>query len=389
MSNKLDKYFASIYLAIVGDKIGFGDGHREKNYLDEMISVDTNSNWQSIGEGLSTILIFKFISEGGITGIDIDSLLISDDTVMHLDTASGLIDDYKNRDDLYNIICKQYLESFKNISHMRDVLLAGRQTLEAIKNINSGLNWKNVSYNKLAGGNGGAMRTMCIGLAFYQTNSLLKLIESSIMISSITHPNCISFLGAIVSALFTSYGLRDLNLETWIFELINILESTIIDSIIEKIKPNYIEYFIEDKKIFMHKLLTYIETSFENYNYIASGINHRAIYPWKRMLYYYENFASNKKVLYPGSGADDCVIIAYDCLMMSKNNYEKLIYTSMINIGDSDTIGTIASAWYGSLYGFSNVPLNLLNDTSEHYQTARKYALSLHKKYYEKSIINF
>ena len=59
------------------------------------------------------------------------------------------------------------------------------------------------------------------------------------------------------------------------------------------------------------------------------------------MQYYYENFATNKRVFNPGSGADDCVIIAYDCLLMSKNNYEKLIYTSMIHIGDSDTTGSI------------------------------------------------
>ena len=32
----------------------------------------------------------------------------------------------------------------------------------------------------------------------------------------------------------------------------------------------------------------------------------------------------------------------------------------MINIGDSDTIGTIAAGWYGALYGFDNVPQNLI-----------------------------
>lgn len=386
MTDKIEKYQASIYLAGIGDKIGFGNGKREKNFLDEIITTD-NPNWKLIGEGVSSILIFRFISEGAITGLDLTSLMFSDDTLMHLDTIKGLNYNYKDRDDLYNEICKYYLESFKNMEYARDVLLAGRQTLEAIKNISSGVNWRNFSYNKSAGGNGGLMRTMCIGLAFYQSNSLLKLIESAIMISSITHPNCISFIGSIVSALFTSYALRDMNPETWIFELKTLLESDIIYNIIEKIKPSYIEFFIEDKKLFLYKLLTYIETSFEDYNYLISDNNPRAIYPWKRMLYYYENFSSNKKILFPGAGADDCIIIAYDCIMMSKNNYEKLIYVSMMNIGDTDTIGTLCSAWYGALYGFNKVPSNLID--GEFYNVAKVYGSELYIKYYDKLIVEY
>jgi len=386
MSDKIEKYQASIYLAGIGDKIGFGNGKREKNYLDEIITTD-NPNWKLIGEGVSSILIFRFISEGAITGLDINALEFSDDTIMHLDTIKGLNYNYKDRDDLYNEICKYYLESFKNIEYARDVLLAGRQTLEAIKNINTGVNWRNFSYNKSAGGNGGLMRTMCIGLAFYQSNSLLKLIESAIMISSITHPNCISFIGSIISALFTSYALRDMSPETWIFELKTLFESDIIDNIIEKIKPSYIEFFNEDKKLFLYKLLTYIETSFEDYNYLISDNNPRSIYPWKRMLYYYENFSSNKKILFPGAGADDCIIIAYDCIMMAKDNYEKLIYVSMMNIGDTDTIGTLCSAWYGALYGFNKVPINLIDD--EFNNIAKIYGSELYIKYYDKLIAEY
>ena len=60
MSNKIENYLASIYLAILGDKIGFGNGEREKNYS-KVIAVDNNPNYISIGEGLSTLMIFKFI----------------------------------------------------------------------------------------------------------------------------------------------------------------------------------------------------------------------------------------------------------------------------------------------------------------------------------------
>lgn len=381
MTEKLTKYFASTYLACIGDKIGFGNGDREQNYMKSHITTD-NKQWTEIGEGICNVIMYKFIAEGGITNIDINKLIYSDDTLMHLDTITGLLEDYKDRDELYNNICKHYINSFKDIAHVRDVLLAGRQTIEAIKNINSGMNWKMFAYNKSAGGNGGAMRTMCLGLAYHKSSNIIALIEAAIMISSITHPNCISFIGSIISALFTSYAIKDMSPETWIFEAIRLLESTMIDDIIEKIKPNYIEFLKEDKKIYLNKLLTYVEQSFDdNYNYIIDDTHNRCIFPWKRTLYYYEEFATNKKILYPGAGGDDCIIIAYDSLLMSKNNYEKLIYMAMLNIGDSDTIGSIASAWYGALYGFDKVPLNLIIN-NELYQTINKYSEALFKKYY-------
>ena len=37
---------------------------------------------------------------------------------MHRDTITGLVSDYENRDDLYNIITKHYLESFKDMEYM-------------------------------------------------------------------------------------------------------------------------------------------------------------------------------------------------------------------------------------------------------------------------------
>jgi ADP-ribosylarginine hydrolase len=375
--SKLDRYFASIYLAMIGDKIGFGNGFREKNYMEDTINK-SSKDWEQIAESLSSIMIFKFISEGGISGIKLDSLRFSDDTIMHLDTIKGFIEENSDRDKLYNTICNNYIDSFKNINEMRDLYLAGRQTIEAIKSIKSGLNWKLFPYNKSAGGNGGAMRTMCIGLVYNKPSNLLALIETSIMISSITHPNCISFIGSIISALFTSYAIQDIKPEIWIFEVIRLLESKTIDDIIEKIKPSYLEYMIEDKKVFLNKLLTYTEHSFDdNYNFLIIESHMRSIFPWKRTLYYFEEFSSNKKYIYPGAGADDCIIIAYDSLLMSKKNYEKLIYTSMINIGDSDTIGSIASAWYGALYGFDNISSNLLND--DLYNTINKFANTLYK----------
>lgn len=382
MTDKLEKYFASIYLAMIGDKIGFGNGEREFN--SKPIIVDETDSYKSKCDGITQRIIYEFIASGGISDIVTNNLSISDDTIMHLDTIKGLLSKYDSRDKLYDNIIKFYLESFKDIEAMKTKYLAGRQTIESMKNIKSGTNWRMVPYSKSAGGSGGPMRTMCLGLAFHKATDLLKLIESSIMITSITHPNCTAFMGSIVSALFTSYGIKGMNPETWIFELIPLLEGNVIDDIIEKLKPSYIEFFKEDKKMFLYKLMTYIETSFVEYNYSPSDI--RSVYPNKRMLYYFDNFSTNKKLFKPGSGADDVIIIAYDCLLMAKNNYEKLIYTAMINIGDSDTIGTIASCWFGAKYGFENVQKHLINNTDSQYDIIKNMSEELYKQYFEKNI---
>ena len=176
MTEKLNKYFASIYLACIGDKIGFGNGEREQNYMKSPI-FSNDKHWEEIGHHLSYKLIFEFIANGGISAINVNELRYSDDTVMHLDTINGLLENYKDRDELYNNIAKHYINSFKDMTYAKDILLAGRQTIESIKNINSGMNWKTFVYSKSAGGNGGAMRKICLGLVYYKSSNILALIE--------------------------------------------------------------------------------------------------------------------------------------------------------------------------------------------------------------------
>jgi len=59
---------------------------------------------------------------------------------------------------------------------------------------------------------------------------------------------------------------------------------------------------------------------------------------------------------WPGALGVDSVIIAYDSLLYSKDNWEQLCLSSMLHGGDSDSTGTIAAAWFGALYGLKGVP---------------------------------
>ena len=116
MTNKLDRYIASIFLASIGDRIGFENGIREQNIIGEHIMTN-KPDWKEVSESLCNLIIYTFIAKGGIMGIDIEGLRYSDDTVMHLDTLNGLLSDYKSLDELYNKICQNYIESFKDLKY--------------------------------------------------------------------------------------------------------------------------------------------------------------------------------------------------------------------------------------------------------------------------------
>ena len=80
-----------------------------------------------------------------------------------------------------------------------------------------------------------------------------------------------------------------------------------------------------------------------------------------RTQYYYDTFGF-KETQFPGGSGDDSVIIAYDCLIDSGTNWEKLVVYSMLHNGDTDTTGAIAAGLYGMLYGFKDVPENFLEN---------------------------
>jgi len=54
---------------------------------------------------------------------------------------------------------------------------------------------------------------------------------------------------------------------------------------------------------------------------------------------------------YHGQSGISCNLIAYDALIDAKDNFEKLIFYSIMNNFDADTIGCVAFGLYGLLYG--------------------------------------
>ena len=78
--------------------------------------------------------------------------------------------------------------------------------------------------------------------------------------------------------------------------------------------------------------------------------------PFKRSEFYLNNFSWKSNP--PGFSGHDSVIISYDALQDAGKSWEKLIVYSMLHMGDSDTTGTIAGAWFGALYGYEDIPKN-------------------------------
>ena len=87
-----------------------------------------------------------------------------------------------------------------------------------------------------------------------------------------------------------------------------------------------------------------------------------------------------------GDSGFSSVIMAYDCLLDAKDNWETLIIYSALHWGDSDTVGSIACALYGAMYGFKNVPdgnLKHLEFKNELYEIGKK----LFKTFYKNNLI--
>ena len=380
----MDKKITSAFLlGFMGDIIGFGNGINEFNNSNRFSQDNFGDKFEQIGADYSNELVFNFMYEGGFKTHPKPSWTVSDDSIMLEANTKALIEwvqvskdkEKSDIDLLINIIKKEYIELIKDrleLEKFERVYKGGLTTINYLKKLKSGNDYKEFSYDDKAGGSGGSMRSAIIGVVFYKKSNLLKLIEVAIESTCLTHPNAIAFLGSIMVALFASYAVAGIEPVRWCVDAMEVLESDIIDNYIKSKKESYEIFYIRDKKIFINKWKEYIEDRFDEYDFTYKK-SMVMKYPSKRTLYY-NKFSARKKDIYPGAGGDDSVIIAYDCLIDSEGSWDKIVYYSMLHVGDSDTTGIICGFLYGLYYGIETVYNSMLINMIDHKEEA--YSLS-------------
>lgn len=355
----MNKITASIILGSYLDTLGFYNGTWEFNY-----NLKIKNLMDCIYVNYS--IVHQFFALGGFN-INISEWNASDDTIMMLATIKackngGMIENFKTE----YIKILPLLEEKKRGS--------GVTTLKSLRNLAKG---KKINYSDTMGGNGAAMRTSYIGIYF--KDDIKKLLEMSILSSRLTHNYPLGFLGGMVTALFTSFAIKNIEPWKWCDMLLDINTNGTLDNIMKKM-PNYNEY-IKDKDIFWNPWNKYKEYRMNKFDIKPSEFIH-GIDRIKDLIgiLYNMNDINNGNINYDkfGSTGASATIIAYDSILMSitnKNNtdsilnlkndnlsynWDSLVFFSTLHFGDNDTIGTIAGNWFGALRGFEGVKPNLL-----------------------------
>lgn len=373
MTDIKEKYIACMVLHAVGDSIGFKNGEWEFNYF------STIKTFSFVYE-----LLNDFIDIGGINHIDLKDWRVSDDTIMHMALANGLLESKNKKiDNMMKRITYEFMSALKQLLDETDIRYPGKTIIENLYRIYEGLNWNEIEYNFMYGGSGASMRTSCIGLAFNGKQNRDALIELAIESSRITHNSVIGYLGGLTSALFTAFAIEGIPLNRWAFELIDLLTNQSVRNYIKSSGRGLAEYD-RDEHIFLNKWKRYVEDKFDDNGNIIKRKSSKNL-QW-RGEYYTNNYSiqsselmDSPETIFPGKAGDDSVIIAYDCLLDADKKWEKFVIYSMLHIGDTDTTGCIGASWWGALYGFMDVP-----PINYEYLEYKKEIFSLGDKLYKK-----
>jgi ADP-ribosylarginine hydrolase len=293
--------------------------------------------------------------------------------------AKSLVETEDNIDDFMNKINKNFIQTSDDFKGRAP----GRSTVYYIEELKKNKNDNILAIDNIeikSGGSGSAMRTSCIGLAFSGEKNRDKLIDYSILSSMVTHKSPIGYLGGFASALFTALAIENVDINKWPFILIDFIKSDKIKKFTNmKHDTNQKEYDKIDYQKFLDMWELYVSIKFKNGIPVKQKSQKNLVL---RTKFHYDNFTSNDpNSTIIGENGYSSVIMAYDSLLDAGNCWEKLIIYICLHVGDSDTVGSIATSFYGALYGFHNIPEGNLKYL-EYKDQLYKLGSDLYKKYY-------
>lgn len=354
MNNLKEKINASLMFTSYFDTLGFNNGKWEFNFdYNKKIEKEETASlfW--------LFIVHEYYALGG-SNYDISKKIASDDTILTIAIAEGCINGGKNID---------YIKSFKKYFKILDQekRFAGVNTILTLKELFKHNNIDKIKYNSSMGGNGAAIRTSSIGLIYYSEKDIDKLILQSIESSRMTHNYPLGFLAGFVTALFTSYCIRQINPIIWCDKLIKLYESGKIDDILKK--TSIFKKYKNDKNEFWDIWYEYREKKINSINK-NKGIYYNALDRTKDLKKYTLSLKKSNDYSKWGASGVGALILAYDAILTSsykennkiKFNIDSLIFFSVLHFGDNDSTGSIAGSWFGAFNGYHNFDKNKMKN---------------------------
>ncbi|PIK55910.1 hypothetical protein BSL78_07180 [Apostichopus japonicus] len=322
-----DKYIAAMLLSGVGDALGFYGGTWEFDYSGVNIHVQLKSKFNGV----------KNIK------VALPKWPVSDDTVLHLATAEALMSGKACSEDLFLEIVNHYVRGASDMNGRS----SGFTTMSNIQSLASSKGYV-VPFNKRGGGCGAAMRSMCIGLRYPTPQQLPDLIAVAVESGRMTHNCPTGYLGSVASAYFTSLAIQGKPVESWGFELMQLLPKVkeYIKSVNRDVKQNE-----ENWDYFSTQWMKYLEI-----RNITDGKSPPK-FPEKYGIEERDKFYNSVSFGgWGGASGHDAPMIAYDALLAAGSSWEKFCDHGVFHGGDNDSTGAIGCSWWGALYGLEGVP---------------------------------
>lgn len=321
----------------LGDTIGYRNGDWEFNHKDQTAAA---------GPEYANTMIAEFIHLGGINKLSIVNWTASDDTVLYLLTYVVLMQKIPSVQAYGEQLRRNYVNNWDEIKDRAPGQITSR-SIQILQNPE--VKWNSLNYDPTAIGNGSCMRTGCVGIFYPGKSNRKKLIALAVEGSRVTHNSATAILGSITTALFTAYAIERVPIAHWPHRLLKLLNSLKINSYMEKSKPSEYKLFLRDKQFYIAQWQKYVSFRFAGAS-VTPRTDRRTMHnPVERIKYFAESYSKNNPNN-PGGSADDACIIAYDALLESGDNLEKLLVYSILHHGDSDTVGSIAFSWFGAYY---------------------------------------